>query len=138
MNPKRLLSSLLIVSVAASLILAACGSATAATPEPISVLQGYYDALEARGIDKVMSFWADDAVLTDEFGSRLSGPVEIRAGLQSAINDRVTVDVIDPHETNGRVVYEYKVFVGESPVLSGTALTIVQDGKIIFDGTEET
>lgn len=136
MNTKHLLF-ILFVTLCVAQILAACAP-VASTPEPISVLLNYYKALEAKDIDKVMSFWAEDAVQTDEFGGRFSGQAEIRAGLQSAINDEVTVEAIDPSDTNGRLVYEYKVYVSGNLVLSGTGLTIVQDGKIIFDGTETT
>jgi hypothetical protein len=133
MNTKRFL---LILFIILAQTLAACAPA-ASTPEPASILLGYYDALEARDIDKVMSFWADDAVYSD--GSvRQSGQEEIRAGQQSAINDRVTVEVSNINDTNGRLVYDYKVLVDGRLWLSGTGLTIVQDGKIIFDGTEAT
>jgi hypothetical protein len=133
-NPKYIL---FIFVVVLAQILAACGSATASTPEPTGVLQGYYDALQARDIEKLMSFVADNAVFLDQ-GLRYSGHAEIRASLQSAIKDYVTVDVSNVSDTNGRLVYDFRVFVSKTPVLSGTGLTIVRDGKIIFDGTEES
>jgi hypothetical protein len=133
MNTK---SYLFILFVALAQILAACAPA-ASTPEPISVLQGYFDALEAKDIDKVMTYWAEDAVYSD--GSwRQSGHEEIRAGQLAAIKDSVTVEVSNVSDTNGRLVYDYKVFVGGAPWSTGTGLTIIKDGKIIFDGTEKT
>jgi hypothetical protein len=94
-------------------------------------------ALKARDIDKVMSFVADDAVFIDP-GGRYSGQAEIRATTQSAINDGVIVEVSNVSDTNGRLVYEYEVFVDGGLFTLGTGLTIVKDGKIVFDGTEST
>jgi hypothetical protein len=128
---------ILFVTLCVAQILAACVAA-ASTPDPVSVIQGYYDALASRDIDKVMSFWAEDAVYSDEFGVRQSGHEEIRAGVQSAINDGVIVELSNISDTHGRLVYDYQVFVGGTPFLSGTGLTIIQDSKIVFDGTEET
>jgi hypothetical protein len=119
-------------------MLAACGPAATPTPDPISILQGYYDAVNAKDIDKAMSFIAEDAVFTGELGATFSGHPEIRATLQSAIDAGVTFEVSDVRATNGRLVYEYLAHVPNVLSPSGTGLAIVKDGKIIFDGTEAT
>jgi len=36
----------------------------------------------------------------------------------------------------GRLVYDFNAFINDMPVYSGNGLTVVKDGKIIFDGTE--
>jgi hypothetical protein len=123
-------------------VLVACSGPAATsspepTPEPASVLQGFMDALAAKDIDAVMSFWAEDAVQIDQFGRNV-GLEEIRASHQSAIDDDVTFEVSNVTESNGRLVYDYRVFNSGVLVASGTGLTIVEDGKIVFDGTEES
>jgi hypothetical protein len=128
---------IIILAVALSM-LAACGPAAAPTPEPTSILQGYYDAVNDKDIDKAMSFIAEDAVFTGELGATFSGHAEIRATLQSAIDAGVTFEVSDVRVTDGRLVYQYQAHVPNALSPSGTGLAIVKDGKIIFDGTEAT
>ena len=136
MNTKSLLFTLLVVIITTSLLLAACAP-SASTPNPAAILEGYIHSFNARQLDEAISLVADDAVFIDP-GGKYVGEAQIRATLQSAINDGVTLEVSNISDTNGRLVYEYKVFVGGGLFTSGTGLTIVQDGKIIFDGTEET
>src|ERR1043165_1013274 len=129
--------SLLIVFVVLTQALTACGSSSARTPEPITVVQGFYDALNDRDINRVMFYFADDALQIDAFGNRFEGAEAIRTTLQSAISDSVTVEVKDPTDTNGRVVYKYDVYVGGAYVATVDGLTVISDGKVIFDGTQE-
>jgi hypothetical protein len=119
------------------LVLMACGGQAATpTPDPTSVLQGYVDALAAKDIDAVMSYWAEDAVQIDLL-DRNEGLEEIRINMRGAIADNVTFEVSNVTDTNGRLIYDYQVFVNGEPGTSATGFTIVKDGKIIFDGTEE-
>ena len=128
---------LLLVLVILTQILTACGLPATRTPEPITVVQGFYDALNDRDINRVMFYFADDALQIDAFGNRFEGAEAIRTTLQSAINDTVTVTVRDATDTNGRVVYKYDVYVGGGYALTVDGLTVITDGKIIFDGTQE-
>jgi limonene-1,2-epoxide hydrolase len=117
------------------LILAACGAAATPTPDPTSVVRRYYQAFNERQLDAAMALVADDAVFMDQ-GLRYSGKSEIRASVESAVNDFVTVEVSNLSDTDGRVTYDFEVFFGESRDLTGTGVMVVRDGKIIFDGTE--
>ena len=138
MNTKHLLS-ILFVTLCVAQALVACGTAAPAapTPEPITVVEGFYDALNDRDINRVMFHFADDALQIDAFGNRFEGAEAIRSTLQSAINDAVTVTIKDATDTNGRVVYTYDVYVGGAYAATVEGLTVVSDGKIIFDGTQE-
>jgi hypothetical protein len=119
------------------LVLAACSPAATPTPEPISVLQGYLNGLNAGDIDKALAFIADDAVFIDT-GGKHTGQAKIRATLRSWLNDGLTIHARDFSEENGRVVYKAHFFIRDGEVDMLKALTIVKDGKIVFDGTEAT
>jgi hypothetical protein len=98
--------------------------------------QGYLEALNAGNIDEAMSFLADDAVYLDQM-ARISGKEDIRAWLQGLIDTGQSYEVSDLTNTNGRLVYKIKVSVNDRQVYSGLAITVVKDGKIIFDGTKD-
>jgi hypothetical protein len=118
-------------------VLTACGPASTSATEPIGVLQGYLNGLNAENLDQAMSFVADQAVFISGV-NRYAGSAEIRATLQSAINDGVTIHARDFSEDNGRVLYKAHIFVRDGEVDMVKALTIIRDGKIVFDGTEST
>jgi limonene-1,2-epoxide hydrolase len=131
MNLKRILLSLMAATTVA---LAACGPA--ATPAPAAVVQRYYEAVNAKQLDAAMAFIADDAVFVNPYGT-FRGKDDVRASLQLVMNDGITFDLSNFRDTNGRVVYDYKVFVNGEQVEVGTdGLTIVRDGKITLDATE--
>jgi hypothetical protein len=123
------------------LVVVACASpgipTPTPTPDPIAVLQGYYEALKAKDLDRLMSFVADNAVFMVARNIKSDEPAEIRADLQTAINDGVTVEVSNVVNTNGRLTYDVVVSATNSADVRGTGFTIVKDGKIIFDGDEE-
>jgi len=120
-------------SVILTLVLTACGAPAAA--DPVTVVENYYDALTASDLEKAMSFFADDAVYLDQM-ARISGKEDIRAWLQGLIDTGQSYEVSDLTNTNGRLEYKIKVSVNDRQVYSGLAVTVVKDGKIIFDGTK--
>ena len=61
----------------------------ATTPDPISVLQGFAAAINAKQLEAAMALVADDAVFINP-GARYSGKSEIRVYVRSAINHGVT------------------------------------------------
>ena len=129
MNIRRI-SLILTLTLAA--LLAAC--APAATPT--SIVQRYIEALNAKQLDTAMTFVADDAVFVNPYGT-FRGKDAVRASLQLVMDDGVTFAYNNYRESNGRVVYDYKVFVNGEQVEVGTdGLNIVRDGKIVLDSTE--
>jgi hypothetical protein len=53
--------------------------------------------------------------------------------------DGITFDLSNFRNMDGKVVYDYKVMQGSNLLDQGTnGLTVVKDGKIVFDGTEDT
>jgi len=158
MNTKRILFSLLIGI--AGLLAACSGTAPAPTPQtvapsveaptaaptavkpaptdPIAIVQLYYEALNVKDIDTAMSFIADDAVFANPTGKYV-GKDEIRASLDGQANANITFELSHFREGSGRVVYDYRVLQNGGLLESGTdGVTIVKDGKIVFDGTERT
>jgi len=134
MKKPLLIASLSIVLV---LVLAACGSADISTTDSVTVLETYYVALTAGDLEKAMSLVADDAVFIDPMGKYV-GIEQIHAMYESQMNigGRWEPSEIKDVNGKGRLVYDFKAFINDMPVYSGKGLTVVKDGKIIFDGTE--
>lgn len=106
--------------------------------EQIWVVQKYYEALNAADLDLAMSFIATDAVFINPTGT-YEGTDAIRESLKGLNTDGITFELINFRNTGGSVVYDYKVMQGANLLDQGTnGLTIVKDGMVVFDGTEDT
>jgi len=106
--------------------------------EQIWIVQKYYEALNAKKLDFAISFIAGDAVFINPTGT-YKGKSAIHESLKSLNTDGITFDLSNFRNTSGKVVYDYKVMQGTNLLDQGTdGLTIVKDGKIVFDGTERT
>ena len=102
------------------------------------VIQKYYDALNARDLDLAMYFIASDALFINPTGS-YEGLDAIRASLEGLVADNIHFNISKLAGLNGKIIYDYEVLQGDTLLDQGTdGLTIVKDGKIIFDGTKET
>ena len=152
MFTKRLLFILIFLL---SVLLAACSPAAAPPPAPsptvpqptdapealseaASLVQRYYNAVNVEDLDTAMSFIAEEAVFINPMGSFI-GKEEIRASLEILFEENITFEISNFRDTDGRVVYDYKVLVDGEGAEPGTdGLTIVKEGMIVFDGTERT
>jgi ketosteroid isomerase-like protein len=106
--------------------------------EQIWVVQKYSEAVNAKNLDLAMPFIASDAVFINPTGT-YKGADRIRKSLASLNTDGITFDLSNFHNAGGKVVFDYKVMRGAALLDQGTnGLTIVKDGKIVFDGTEDT
>jgi ketosteroid isomerase-like protein len=106
--------------------------------EQVWVVQKYYKALNAKNLDLAMSFIAGEAVFINPTGT-YEGIDAIRNSLAGLNTDGITFDLSNFRNTEGQIVYDYKVMQGANLLDQGTdGLTIVKDGKIVFDGTERT
>ena len=109
-----------------------------APDEPEYVVQRYYQALNAKDVELAMSFVASDALFINPTGTYESADA-IRESLAGLNKDGITFDLSNFRNTDGRVVYDYKVLQGGNLLDQGTnGLTIVKDGQVVFDGTEDT
>jgi ketosteroid isomerase-like protein len=138
MNTKLLLSKLIIVIAAASLILAACAPAISVTDskDPATVVKNFYEILNTKDVAKAMSLTAEDYVMNDPFGTydRAGAAVQWQAVVDAGLTFNQThfVDTGD-----GRVTSCYEVFENGKSIDKGCGnVTHVRDGKIIFDGLE--
>ncbi|HKY53734.1 MAG TPA: nuclear transport factor 2 family protein, partial [Anaerolineales bacterium] len=106
--------------------------------EQIWVVQKYYEALNAKNLDLAMSFIAPDALFINPTGT-YEGADAIRASLEGLNTDGITFDLSNFRNTDGTIIYDYEVLQGSNVLDKGTnGLTIVKDGLVVFDGTEET
>lgn len=106
--------------------------------EQIWIVQKYYEALNAKQLDLAMSFISGDAVFINPTGT-YDGAEAIRDSLAGLNTDGITFDLSNFRNTDGKVVYDYKVMQGSNLLDQGrNGLTVVKDGKIVFDGTEDT
>jgi hypothetical protein len=125
----------IIILVVALSMLAACGPAATPTPDPISIVQEYYDAINAKQLDKAVALVADDALFAGP-PERLVGKEAIRKSLQGVINGGIRVDISNVQADGGKVTYTYRVTQGDLLIDRGDdGVTIVQGGQITFDGT---
>lgn len=119
-------------------IMSACQSNITTDSEAVAIVQAYYDALNQQQIDKAMTYIADDASFINPTGS-YEGKEAIQSSLEGLATDGITFKLNAFKDDNGRVTYDYEVLMGEQVLDTGSnGLTIVRDGKIVFDGTEET
>jgi len=106
--------------------------------EQIWVVQKYYDALNSKNLDLVMSFISPEALFINPTGS-YEGAAAIRESLAGLNTDGITFDLSNFRNTDGKIVYDYKVIQGSNLLDQGTnGLTVIKDGLVVFDGTEET
>jgi ketosteroid isomerase-like protein len=105
--------------------------------EQIWVVQKY-EALNAKNLDLAMSFIAGDALFINPTGT-YEGADAIRESLTGLNTDGITFDLSNFRNTGGMIVYDYKVMQGSNLLDQGTnGLTVVKDGLVTFDGTEDT
>ena len=106
--------------------------------EQVWIVQKYYDALNVKKLDQAMTYIAKDAVFINPTGT-YEGVEAIQTSLAGLNTDGITFDLSNFRNTNGKVIYDYKVMQGANLLDQGTnGLTVVEAGKIVFDGTEDT
>ena len=106
--------------------------------EQIWVVQKYYEALNAKDLELAMSFIASNALFINPTGT-YEGSDAIRESLKGLNTDGITFDLSNFRNTEGKIIYDYKVVQGGNVLDQGSnGLTVVKDGKVIFDGTEDT
>src|SRR6185503_19992787 len=106
--------------------------------EQIWIVQKYYEALNAENLELAMFFLAPDTLFVNPTGT-YEGADAIRESLAGLNTDGITFDLSNFRNTDGKIIYDYKVMQGSNLLDQGTnGLTVVKDGLVIFDGTEET
>lgn len=128
-----LLSALLV------LLLAACsGGAGQAEADATAIVRDFYAAIHDEKVDTAMSFVAEDAQFINPTGTYI-GKEQVRSNLDALAEANLSFELRELTDTGGFVSYSYTTYIDGEAVEEGTdGVTIVRDGKIIFDGTQST
>jgi hypothetical protein len=129
------LAALIVVSL---VVAARTAAAQAAPANPVSVVKGFYDAVNAKQLDKALTYVADNAVFSWPGIGIFSGRGKVRELFQTAARGW-TFKGSNFRDNGGRVTYAYEISEnGKLIFASPDGVTVVKNGKIILDGTEAT
>jgi ketosteroid isomerase-like protein len=117
------------------ILLAACQPAQPS--DPVAIVQAAYDRLNQDDIDGYMKLLSDDVVMIDGSG-RIDGPQAIRENLAlNFVPWPIRFELSDLSSDGNVVTYTIKIYEDDTLVATyDDGLTIVVDGKIIFDGQD--
>lgn len=107
----------------------------AAKPDPISVMQGFFDAEHTGNVDAALAHWSDDGIFTDTRGRKRIGHDDLRKLIQGAINAKIRHEMKAPRVEGERVKWteaettDFYVKLGIAPVQT-ISDALVQMGKI--------
>jgi limonene-1,2-epoxide hydrolase len=113
-----------------------CGGAQSASRDPVQVVKAFFDDVNAGQVDKAMRYVSPKAVFDEPIGT-FAGRAAVRGLLQREVAHQVSFHHSNFRVHGGRVVYAFRVTqYPEGVIATGTdGLTIVKDGKIVWDGT---
>jgi ketosteroid isomerase-like protein len=115
-------------------ILAACGAPASTATDPLTIAQGFWDAINAKNVDVAMAFVADDVVIRGGLNP-LSGKTELSAFMSSELEKGMTFEISDlVLSSEDEVTYTMKVYTKKgTKLVSSPFLRIqVKDGKIVL------
>ena len=119
-------------------LVASVAVASAQESANTQIVAAYYAAINGGDVDTAMTFLSDDVVFINPTGTYV-GRDEVRASIVAGVEGKVTIDVSNFADDKGRVTYDYVVKENGNAVEVGTTgLTIVEGGKIVFDGTTDS
>jgi ketosteroid isomerase-like protein len=135
-NAQQLSMILIVIVLAVSL--ASCASAQ--PTDPIAIMQASNERLNAGDLDGFMKFFAEDAVMSDEYG-RSVGAQAIREVMQTIVEQEVVkqgirFDLSDLSADGNVVTYTFHVYMNNKEIDTYKGLDVIADGLIIFEGTE--
>jgi hypothetical protein len=128
----------LVALVALGLAGTFCGGGESASGDPVQVVKAFYADVNANEIEKAMSYVAPTALFINPTGT-YRGRTAIRKFLQRGASEGIVFHHTNFRVHGGSVVYDFRVEQYNSLVAAGhDGLTVVKDGKIVYDGTEAT
>lgn len=130
---QQLLLTLIVIALAISL--ASCASTRPA--DPIAIMQASNERINAGDVDGFMEFFAEDAVMSDEYG-RSVGHQAIREVMQEVVKQGIRFELSDLRVDGNVVTYTCHVFMGDKKIDTVKSLDVIVDGLIIFEGTEDS
>lgn len=123
----------LFLFVLLATILTACGAPAPTAADPVTIAQGFWDAIHAKNVDAAMAFVADD-IVTDGFPAHFTNKADFSAFMLSRVNDGTILEITDLKlVSEDTVTYTMKIILrGNTEAGSGLAKLQVKDGKIIY------
>ncbi|GAB4431141.1 MAG: hypothetical protein Fur0044_28720 [Anaerolineae bacterium] len=124
----------LLIIATALLLLTLTGTALAQAPDPLTVMEAYDLALEAKDVEGALALFADEAVLTTRQG-QFVGKDEIRAWLERLVTQNERIEVFGRQTTGDKVIWQNKFFRADLPALKDAPLeanaeATIEAGKI--------
>ena len=114
-------------------ILSACGTVAPTSADPLTIAQGFWEAINAKNVDAAMAFVADDVVIR---GCRdpLSDKTELGAFLSSELEKGMTFEISDlVSSAKDEATYTMKIYTNGTMLVSSPFLRIqVRDEKIVL------
>lgn len=127
-------SKYLFLFVLFASILTACGAPAPTAADPVTIAQGFWDAIHAKNVDAAMAFVADD-IVTDGLPAHFTNKADFSAFMLSeAMGDGTILEVADLKlASEDTVIYTMKVDLrGNIEPFSGLGKLQVKDGKIVY------
>ena len=123
----------LFLFVSLAMILTACGAPAPTAADPVTIAQGFWDAIHAKNVDAAMAFVADD-IVTDGLPAHFTNKADFSAFMVSAEKNGTTLEITDLKlASEDTVTYTMKTILrGNTEAGSGLAKLQVKDGKIVY------
>lgn len=127
------ISKYLFLFVLLASILTACGALAPTASDPVTIAQGFWEALNAKNIDAAMAFVADD-IVTDGLPSHFTNKVDFSAFMLSSVEGGDIFEITDLKlDSEDTVTYKISVDLrGNTEAFSGLGKLQVKDGKIVY------
>ena len=116
-----------------AMILTACGAPAPTAADPVTIAQGFWDAIHAKNVDAAMAFVADD-IVTDGLPAHFTNKADFSAFMVSGEEDGSTFEITDLKlASEDTVTYTMKLYLrGNTEAFTGLAKLQVNDGKIVY------
>ncbi|MGZ9166918.1 MAG: nuclear transport factor 2 family protein [Anaerolineales bacterium] len=114
-------------------LLTACGAPAPTAADPVTIAQGFWDAIHAKNVDAAMAFVAND-VVTDGLPAHFTNRADFSAFMLSAEKEGTILEVTDLKlASEDTVTYTMKVdFSSNTATINGLGKLQVKDGKIVY------
>ena len=116
-----------------AMILTACGAPAPTAADPVTIAQGFWDAIQAKNVDAAMAFVADD-IVTDGLPAHFTNKADFSAFMVSGEKDGSIFEITDLKlASEDTVTYTMKLYLrGNTEAFTGLAKLQVNDGKIVY------
>ena len=116
-----------------AMILTACGAPAPTAADPVTIAQGFWDAIHAKNVDAAMAFVADD-IVTDGLPAHFTNKADFSAFMVSGEKDGNIFEITDLKlASEDTVTYTMKLYLrGNTEAFSGLGKLQVKDGKITY------